>query len=131
MDLHDSLKLVKHGYSKVTDHTSREIRRDRLSREASLALVRRYEEAPLQHLDKFCEWLALDRRGLQFIIDQHRNSRFCKQAAPGKQWSRIRQITDCGSYSAAMEDNLGFDAISDLNYVGENFYITIGNGYPV
>jgi N-acetyl sugar amidotransferase len=131
MDLHDSLKLVKHGYSKVTDHVSREIRHGRLSRETGLALVSHYEKAPLQHVEKFCEWLGLDHRGLQFIIDQHRNTRFWNQTAPGKQWSRIRQDTCCGSYSASMDDDLGFHGICDLGYVGEKPYITIGKGYPV
>ena len=32
MNIHDILKLYKHGYSKVTDHATREIRHGRLSR---------------------------------------------------------------------------------------------------
>lgn len=130
MDLHDHLKLVKHGYSKVTDHASREIRHGRLTRAEGLALVSRYEEAPLEQVDKFCEWLAIDPRGMQFIIDQHRNRLFWEQAAPGKQWSRIRHGTDCGSDIANIADDLGFQANSELDYTGENHYITIGKGYP-
>ena len=32
MDIHDQLKLIKHGYSRVTDHATREIRHKRILR---------------------------------------------------------------------------------------------------
>ena len=57
MDLHDVLKLYKHGYSKVTDHASREIRFGRLTREEGIALVRKYEHMPLHFDNLFCEWI--------------------------------------------------------------------------
>ena len=39
LNLHDLLKLYKHGYSKVTDHACREIRHGRMTRVQGLALV--------------------------------------------------------------------------------------------
>ena len=39
MNLHDYLKLCKHGYSKVTDHASREIRHGRITRNQGIDLV--------------------------------------------------------------------------------------------
>ena len=48
MDVHDLLKLYKHGYSKVTDHASREISFGRISREEGLTLVRKHELADIQ-----------------------------------------------------------------------------------
>ena len=131
MDLHDHLKLVKHGYSKVTDHASREIRHGRLTRAEGLALVGHYEEAPLQQSDKFCEWLAIDPHGMQFIIDQHRNRLFWEQSAPGQQWARILHAKDSGSDAADLADDLGFHVNSELDYTHENHYVTIGKGYPV
>lgn len=130
MDLHDHLKLVKHGYSKVTDHASREIRHGRLTRKEGLALVGRFELAPLQHVDKFCEWLAIDRGGLQFIVDQHRNHLFWEQAAPGQQWLRIRQSEDCIAETADVGGSFGFNIKNDLDYTHKPHYITIGKGYP-
>ena len=73
MDLHDLLKLYKHGYSKVTDHATREIRHKRITREEGLRLVRKYELRPLSYLNKFCEWLEINEKSLNFILDQHRN----------------------------------------------------------
>lgn len=133
MDLHDQLKLYKHGYSKVTDHATREIRHGRLSREQGLALVRKHEQAPVRHAGKFCEWLGVDPRGLQFIMDQHRNPLFWTQDAPGR-WrfhgvSTQPQPVDAESI-APWRGDIAFTATNVLEYEGVDRYITIGKGYP-
>ncbi len=130
LDLHDQLKRYKHGFSKVTDHASREIRHGRLTRDEGLALVRHYEHVPLQYADNFCDWLGVDMRGLNFILDQHRNPRFWKQAAPGV-WvfSPIEQ----GEASHCIESAFvggGFLANSKLADVDQKKYITVGKGWP-
>ena len=79
MDLHDQLKLIKHGYSKVTDHATREIRFGRLSRQDAIKLVSNYEKKNLIYLDLFCEWLNIDKTGLMFLLDQHKNKRYWKR----------------------------------------------------
>lgn len=129
MDIHDALKRAKHGYSKVTDHATREIRHGRLTRDEGLALVRHYEHQPLRHLDKFCQWLGVDALGLNFIINQHYNTRFWIEAEPGRWVSRIQPgaATDLG----AVEARLDFAAQSGLDHDRESRYITVGKGYPV
>lgn len=133
MDLHDQLKLYKHGYSKVTDHASREIRHGRLSREEGLALVRKHEQAPVRQTDKFCEWLGVDPRGLQFIMDQHRNPAFWTQDKPG-QWRFHGLSTQAQPANAEVvapwRDDRAFTATNVLEYEGVDRYITIGKGYP-
>ena len=131
MDLHDSLKLIKHGYSKITDHATREIRHGRLSREAGLKLIHRYEDKPLKHVEKFCEWLELDPRGLEFIIDQHRNSQFWNQAAPRLEWTRISQQYESCPDKDEIDNDMGFHSSSEIDFTGENRYVTIGKGYPL
>ena len=129
MDLHDQIKLYKHGYSKVTDHASREIRHGRLTRTKARSLVLRHEHAPLQHDDKLCEWLGTDKRGLQFVLDQHRNPRFWTQSRPGHWdfhgWSSLDldKVTD---------DRVepGFTATDTLEDNGDGRYIIYGKGYP-
>jgi len=129
MDLHDLLKLAKHGFSKVTDHASREIRHGRLTREQALALVRRHEQAPLNYLDLFCEWLGMNRRGLQFMVDHHRNRRFWHDERPGefefRGWSTL-QAKD----QADGEGSIDFEANDTLSRGREDAYITVGKGYP-
>jgi N-acetyl sugar amidotransferase len=130
MDLHDLLKLYKHGYSKVTDHASREVRFGRLKREEGLALVRKYEQAPLKYADRFCEWLGITPRSLQFLLDQHRNPRFWSQSEPAK-WS-FNGWSTMQSDSPAVECELPklFAASDNLEYGRRDRYITIGKGWP-
>lgn len=133
MDLHDLLKLYKHGYSKVTDHACREIRHGRLTREQGLALVRRHEQAPLQHMDKFCQWLGVDRSGLQFMLDQWRNPAFWRQEAPGR-WHFAGCSLAAGEADAHCADAIApaarFHAGDVLAHDGLDGYITVGKGYP-
>jgi N-acetyl sugar amidotransferase len=130
MDLHDLLKLYKHGYSKVTDHATREIRFGRLSREQGLALVRRHEQAPLKYLDRFCDWLGVNRQGLQFLMNQHRSPFFWTEISPGKWvfngWS-TRQAP-ANPENAALPDI--FEPNDTLEYDRDSQYITIGKGWP-
>jgi N-acetyl sugar amidotransferase len=130
MDLHDQLKRYKHGFSKVTDHASREIRHGRLTRDEGLALVSQYEGMPLKHLDKFCDWLGVNVRALNFILDQHRNARFWKQTAPGV-WA-VSQIEQ-GEAPHNIETVFGgggFLANSLLTDADQKKYITVGKGWP-
>lgn len=126
MDMHDKLKLIKHGYSKVTDHASREIRHGRITRKQGLALVKYYELASLRHTKKFCEWLGANQRSLNFIMDQHRNSRFWKQTSPGV-WDRVVQASNDEPSRLC---DAGFVANSELKHMGRDAYITIGKGWP-
>jgi N-acetyl sugar amidotransferase len=133
MDIHDILKLYKHGYSKVTDHATREIRHGRITREEGLALVRRHELAPLGHLDKFCAWLDVDRLGLQFILDEHRDPLFWTEDKPGQWrfhgWSTLDQPEAAANPAPARTDS-DFTPTHTLQLDKEDKYIVIGRGYP-
>lgn len=133
MDVHDLLKLYKQGYSKVTDHASREIRFGRLAREEGLALVRKYEQAPLKYLDQFCEWLGVNQRSMRFLLDQHRNSRFWIKTTPGNWkfngWS-VQQPRNRSANPEGEDLSNIFEANDKLEYNREPKYITIGKGWP-
>lgn len=128
MDLHDQLKLVKHGYSKVTDHACREIRHGRLTREEAERLVYAYQDQPLQHLDLFLEWLGLDRHALDFIMNEHRGRHVWREEKPGR-WVRIEPVESGGNVSD-IEARLSFLAHRPLDPSGRG-YITMGKGYPL
>lgn len=129
MDVHDQLKLYKHGYSKVTDHASREIRHGRLDREIARALVARHEQAPPRYLDKFAEWLGVDRRGLQFMMDQHRNPAFWRQERPGH-WTFHGWSTLEPASGASPDGAIAYDAREKLEYGDNPNFVTVGKGYP-
>ena len=46
MNLHDKIKEIKHGFSKVTDHACREIRHKRIKRSIAKKLVDFYSQSP-------------------------------------------------------------------------------------
>jgi len=131
MDVHDVLKLYKHGYSRVTDHACREIRHKRLTREQGLALVRAHEQAAPRYLDLFCEWLGITRTSLDFILNQQRNPRFWTELMPGR-WAFNGWSVHSGNPDAAEAEPLNglFKATHSLEYDRSARYITIGKGHP-
>jgi len=72
-DVHDFLKYIKHGYSKVTDHLSREIRWGRINRKNALELNELYSQISIKRLDIFCDWLGLSKDQFFNIADKHVN----------------------------------------------------------
>ena len=130
MDLHDLIKLYKHGYSKVTDIASQEIRFGRIKREDGLALVRKYEQAPLKYLDQFCQWLGVTPLSLKFILDQHRNRKYWAEIEPGswefKGWSSLQNKLHMDQ--STQVSNI-FEVTSSLELDTGASYITIGKGY--
>ncbi len=133
MNLHDQLKLFKHGYGKVTDHACREIRHGRLSRQQGLALVRNYEQRPVENIELFCEWLGVTPRSLMFLMDRHRNPKFWRESAPGA-WEFHGWSAQSGTHKenlvASEIDACSFRATGELDTRNTPAYIVIGKGYP-
>ena len=131
MDVHDYIKYLKHGYSKVTDHACREIRHGRLKRDQALSLIRHYESQPLAHMNKFCDWLGVDAQALNFIFNQHRNPKVWREVAPGE-WRRQSgcDLTQGREWPSDAAHFLGFEAHAPLHMDRPDAYITVGKGYP-
>jgi len=72
-DVHDYIKYVKHGYGKVTDHASREIRLRRMSREEGIQVAHHYTNIEPKNLELFLQWIGMTENSFHYIIDQHRN----------------------------------------------------------
>lgn len=72
-DLHDYIKFIKFGYSKIIDHVSREIRFNRISRDEAINLIKKYIFKKPQNLNLFLEWIGITENGLNYFLDQHRN----------------------------------------------------------
>lgn len=127
MDIHDQLKLFKHGYSKVTDHATREIRHGRLNRSQALSLIKKYEQKPVKYPELFRDWLGLTGDGLNFILDQHRNKNFWLEEEP-RSWSfQGWSYKQNGPLSS--DASINFISNNSLETDGLSGYITIGKGY--
>lgn len=124
-DLHDVLKLYKHGYSKVTDQACREIRFGRISRSQAIELVNFYEIQQPNFIDTFSEWLGTSSQSLMFSINRHRNEKYWEQSDPDI-WSFKK------SKNIALKPqlrNLTYPNSKDIvNKHSKNKYITIGKG---
>jgi N-acetyl sugar amidotransferase len=82
-DVHDYIKFIKHGYGKVTDHATREIRLRRMTREQGIELVKQYYKCFPKNLQLFLNWLGLSENSFHFIVDQHRNKNLWRR---NEQW---------------------------------------------
>ena len=72
-DLHDYIKFLKHGYSKVFDHACREIRLRKMTRQKAIELVKEHMTQKPKNIKLFFEWLGVTESGFNYLIDQHRN----------------------------------------------------------
>ena len=127
MDLHDLLKLYKQGYSKVTDHASREIRFGRITRDQGLTLVKNYEQKPPEYLDLFQKWLGINQKELQFIINQHRNLSFWKHQYPDKWVFNGLSSMNQGQKAEGVSKDLFLESSTLEDKIGKK-YIVFGKG---
>lgn len=132
MGLHDHIKKLKHGYSKVTDHACREIRHGRLSRENASILVKHYENQAIPYIDQFCSWLNIDPQGLTFILNQHSNKLFSREENNQKIIDTPRKSSKIKNQrsSAIIEEALGFKFSEYQTKNKPNSYVTVGKGWP-
>ena len=130
MNIHDVLKLYKHGYSKVTDHVCREIRHKRFNREDGLALIRKYEQAKPKYVKQFCDWLGIEPHSLQFVMDQHRNPKYWQEVSHRKwEFNGIsHQYFDSNNNQSIIEPDFNWSELPEPE--SSSSYITIGKGYP-
>lgn len=128
MQLHDLIKLYKHGFSKVTDHACREIRHGRLTRAQGLQLVKNFEQETPKHLDLFSEWLGITPKSLQFMLDQHRNPRFWNSTDPGS-W-KFQGWSKHGNRKTGGETDIAYTLTKNEECDEQSGYIVIGKGYP-
>lgn len=118
MGLHDWLKRLKHGYSRVLDQACREIRHGRLSRQEASELVLHFTCQPPKYVHLFLEWLGMDSSGLQYMLDtcsRHCSSSFSEHSS---------------SMNSAFISFLGRNPNASLEYGLGSKHIIVGRGYP-
>ena len=137
LNIHDALKLNKHGYSKVTDHVCREIRHGRLNREQGEILVREYEQKSVSYAPLFLDYLSMTKRGLDFVLDYHRNNNFWEKHDFGRWefngWSARRNFgldAESKQWNKVDKFTASFIESHDLSLDKAPSYVTIGKGWP-
>jgi len=94
--IHDYIKYVKYGYSKVTDHLSREIRFNRMTREEAGSIVAHYQKVVPNDLHLFLDWLEMPEGEFFELIDAHRDTKAWEH--DGKQWVAKAPLFPSGSH---------------------------------
>lgn len=126
MNLHDLLKFYKQGYSKVLDHACREIRHGRLHRDQAIRLVIHYQSQNIKYEQLFCDWLGVDQRGLQFVLDQYRNPKFWVQNEEREWFLKNGFLNE----KATVLPEINFIENANMSLNTDDAYITIGKGWP-
>ena len=132
--IHDYIKFIKWGYSKVTDHAVREIRLKRMTREEGIAMIRKYQGIKPTDFLLFLNWVSMSEDEFLSEIDKFRDPRIWK-LNDGK-WelkdSIFNHVHDEGVEDVRLEkkENCQFwlRPSKDPKAV-ENEYVLIGRGW--
>ena len=133
MNLHDYLKLCKHGYSKVTDHASREIRYKRITRDEGLYLVKKYELNKPVYKELFIEWLGLSgQKSLNYLINRTRNKNFwTENNIDNWKFKGLSSLIKTNKNVNNIEEKIGklFKSTKSIQRVNKSKYIIFGKGF--
>jgi len=129
MNIHDLLKIYKHGYSKITDHVTREIRYNRISRFEGLQVIKNYEIKKPEFISLFSKWLDIDTDSLIFLLNRFRNKNYWKKVDINEWifngWSKKISIKN---ENQKLSKKLTFNHNSAISF---KQYITVGKGWPL
>lgn len=127
--LHDQIKFAKWGFGKATDHACREIRLNRLTRQAGIELVNRYSQVNATDESLFLEWQGISREELWEYIDLHRHPRIWQR--DGKEWVLQANAATSPSEGDTKPTQACHFKITPSRNPTENKeqYILIGRGY--
>ena len=73
--LHDYIKYLKYGYSKVTDHATREIRLKRMTRKEGIDMVRSYAHHIPSDMKLFLDWIEMSKQEFLDCVWDRRDKR--------------------------------------------------------
>ena len=74
--LHDYIKYLKHGYSLVTDHATRELRLNRLSRQDGINLINKYNNILPNDIKQFSQWINMSEKKINKFLESIRNKKY-------------------------------------------------------
>ncbi len=130
MDIHDYIKLCKHGYSKVTDHASREIRFGRISREHGLELVKIYENKKLKFSKLFTQWLGIKDESLNYLFNRFKNPEYWKRTdASSYEQNLLSSKIKISKRKDTIKKKFFFTKTDKINLDSQPKYIIFGKGY--
>ncbi|MTD94677.1 N-acetyl sugar amidotransferase [Hyphomicrobium sp. xq] len=74
--IHDYLKFVKFGYGRATDHSCKDIRSGRMTRDEGIAMVRKYDHVkPRRDLERWLTYVDMSEEEFDRVCDTFRDPR--------------------------------------------------------
>jgi hypothetical protein len=74
--IHDWLKYVKFGYGRGTDHSCKDVRAGKMTRDEAIEMVERYDPVkPRKDLERWLEYVGMDEDEFDEIADTFRDPR--------------------------------------------------------
>jgi len=130
--LHDYLKFLKYGYSKVTDHASREIRLKRMTRETGIKMVEKYATRQPEDLGLFLNWIDMSESEFFNHIDKFRDEKAWQKV--DSTWMLRDSITNhrisADSFLSDIKDDCVFRITDSAEpSLIDNKYLLMGRGY--
>ena len=131
MGIHDYLKLLKHGYSKVVDHATREIRHRRLTKFQAIKLINKFMYNKPTYTKIFSDWLGIDSTSLEYMLEQFRNLELWHLDGNTKEFKLKKELSNklfLNKYENIVEIKSDFISTDLINLEMDENYITIGKG---
>lgn len=133
--VHDYVKYLKHGYGKVTDHASRDIRLKRKTREQGADLVTYYQDKKPAALAKFLEWVGMTEKEFMSCIEPFRDPRIWQKTSSGD-WQLLDSVCNHLHDTGGEETRLHVDGPRNYKLTGlkekqdvSDDYILLGRTY--
>ena len=126
--VHDKIKYLKNGFSKVTDHVCREIRYGRITREHGAKLIKLFENQNDKFENLFVNWLGINLGGLNLFYKEIRNNIIWKEIEPNR-WKKYYPQLNYKNYNKKKMNikNL-YKVNSKINDKKKDKYIIFGKG---
>tara|TARA_Y100000034_G_scaffold103139_1_gene128461 strand:- start:2564 stop:3790 length:1227 start_codon:yes stop_codon:yes gene_type:complete len=71
--MHDWLKFLKFGYGRGTDHSSRDVRAGRMTREEAIEMVKKFDAKRPDDLDMFLKYIGMSEEDFIKCVDNMRD----------------------------------------------------------
>tara|TARA_A100001015_G_C14990838_1_gene713859 strand:- start:346 stop:1671 length:1326 start_codon:yes stop_codon:yes gene_type:complete len=132
--LHDYIKFLKLGYSKVTDHASREIRLKRMTRSQGIQMVKRYSHIEPEDKQLFLDWVEMDEKVFDRYIYERRDPKIWRKSSEGT-WElkdsviNYEENNDINSVSLEVEQDCHFKVTPKGENGEDNEYLLMGRCY--
>lgn len=81
--IHDYIKYLKFGYGKATDHTTRDIRLKRMTKETAILLIKKYDTIKPSNLETFLSWIGITEDELMSFVNKFRDENIWEKKANG------------------------------------------------